>query len=124
VVAAFCYFTYIASGKLSVVCDIQGVGTFYTDPQIHTFDGEGFGAGNLGSRGIERFLQNHRHNLVCEQLGLPSPDEGLSDEELARKMQAAEEREAREEAGLSTSSWMREQHDAGVDELARMLARQ
>ena len=49
VVAAFCYFTYIASGKLSVVCDIQGVGTFYTDPQIHTFDGEGFGAGNLGS---------------------------------------------------------------------------
>ena len=38
--------------------------------------------------------------------------------------QAAEEREAREEAGLSTSSWMREQHDAGVDELARMLARQ
>ena len=26
----------------------QGVGTFYTDPQIHSFDGRGFGAGNLG----------------------------------------------------------------------------
>jgi len=124
VVAAFCYFTYISSGKLSVVCDIQGVGTFYTDPQIHTFDGEGFGAGNLGPEGIDRFLRNHRHNLVCEQLGLPSPDEGLSDEELARKMQAAEEREAREEAGLPTSTWTRERYDGGVDELARMFARQ
>ena len=36
VVKAFCYFTYISSNKLSVVTDIQGVGTFYTDPQIHT----------------------------------------------------------------------------------------
>ena len=27
---------------------MQGVGNFYTDPQIHSFDGCGFGAGNLG----------------------------------------------------------------------------
>merc|ERR1712232_939967 len=89
VAAAFSYFTYINSNKLLVVCDIQGVGTFYTDPQIHTFDGEGFGAGNTGAQGIERFLQSHRHGLLCEQLGLPSPDAGLTDEELAQKIQAA-----------------------------------
>mmetsp|Transcript_37797 Transcript_37797/g.70524 ORF Transcript_37797/g.70524 Transcript_37797/m.70524 type:complete len:293 (+) Transcript_37797:63-941(+) len=94
VAAAFSYFTYILSEKLLVVCDIQGVGTFYTDPQIHTADGVGFGAGNLGADGLRRFLRTHRHNLLCEQLGLPSPDEGLSDEELARKIQDLEREDA------------------------------
>lgn len=70
--AAFSYFTYILSQKMLVVCDIQGVGTFYTDPQIHTTDGEGFGAGNLGAEGIRRFLRTHRHNLLCEELGWKS----------------------------------------------------
>ena len=69
VAAAFSYFSYILSDKLLVVCDIQGVGTFYTDPQIHTADGVGFGAGNLGAEGLRRFLRTHRHNLLCEQLG-------------------------------------------------------
>lgn len=94
VAAAFSYFTYIQSSKLMVVCDIQGVGTFYTDPQIHTFDGEGFGAGNLGPEGLHRFLRSHRHNLLCERLGLPNPDAGLSDQELAQKLQEQEQREA------------------------------
>ena len=44
--AAFSYYTYHQTGGLLVICDIQGVGDFYTDPQIHTFDGEGFGAGD------------------------------------------------------------------------------
>ncbi|CAJ1382759.1 unnamed protein product, partial [Effrenium voratum] len=92
--AAFSYFSYIVSGAQLVVCDIQGVGTFYTDPQIHTADGQGFGAGNLGAEGIRRFLHSHRHSLLSEQLGLPSPDEGLSDEELARKIQALEREDA------------------------------
>ena len=70
--AAFSYFTYILSQKMLVVCDIQGVGTFYTDPQIHTTDGEGFGAGNLGAEGIRRFPRTHRHNLLCEELGWKS----------------------------------------------------
>ena len=43
VAAAFSYFSYIISDKLLVVCDIQGVGTFYTDPQIHTADGVDLG---------------------------------------------------------------------------------
>jgi len=100
VVNAFCYFTYIHSNKLMVVTDIQGVGTFYTDPQIHTFDGEGFGAGNMGQEGIERWLRGHTHNLICEQLGLPSPDEGLTDEELARKLQAMMDLEASEAGAM------------------------
>merc|ERR1712216_176914 len=88
VAAAFSYFTYINSNRLLVVCDIQGVGTFYTDPQIHTFDGQGFGLGNTGAEGIRRFLRSHRHNLLCEKLGLPSLDAHLTDEELAQKIQA------------------------------------
>jgi len=101
VAAAFSYFTYITSNKLLVVCDIQGVGTFYTDPQIHTFDGERFGAGNLGLEGIERFLASHRHSLLCEQLGLPSQDEGLTDEELARKIQDAERRDSADQMAMA-----------------------
>lgn len=97
VAAAFSYFTYINSNKLLVVCDIQGVGTFYTDPQIHTFDGEAFGEGNMGEDGINRFLQSHRHSLLCEQLGLPSLDAGLSDEELALKLQEQLRFEAEDE---------------------------
>ena len=41
----------------------------------------------MGAEGIKKWLRSHTHNLVCEQLGLPSDDEGLSDEELARKLQ-------------------------------------
>lgn len=95
---AFSYFTHHVSGGALVITDIQGVGTFYTDPQIHTLDGRGFGAGNLGERGIRRFLQSHRHSLLCEQLGLPSQDAGLTDAELAAKIAADEERMALEEA--------------------------
>eukprot|EP00438_Fugacium_kawagutii_P033399 Skav210068 [mRNA] locus=scaffold485:150014:153359:+ [translate_table: standard] len=131
--AAFSYFSYILSQKMLVVCDIQGVGTFYTDPQIHTIDGEGFGAGNLGNEGIRRFLRTHRHNLLCEQLGLPSPDEGLSDEELAQKIQAQE----REDAALRTqdpmitmipgvgesSTWNPSQYHKGVSAITQLFTR-
>jgi hypothetical protein len=75
----------------------EGVGTFYTDPQIHTLDGAGFGAGNLGEEGVRRFMASHRHSLLCEQLGLASPDADLTDEELAAKLQADEQRIAAEE---------------------------
>ena len=32
----------------------------YTDPQIHTLDGKGYGEGNLGIRGIALFFLSHR----------------------------------------------------------------
>jgi len=35
-----------------LICDIQGVGDLYTDPQIHSADGKGFGNGNMGNFGM------------------------------------------------------------------------
>ena len=58
------------SGGSLVVCDIQGVGLCFTDPQIHTADGRGFGLGNLGQSGIDRFLKGYRHGPMARRLGL------------------------------------------------------
>ena len=52
------------------VCDIQGVGDLYTDPQVHTADGQGFGQGNCGRIGINKFLGSHRCNEICQFMGL------------------------------------------------------
>jgi len=61
------------------VCDIQGVGNYYTDPQIHSADGESFGAGNCGQDGINAFFQSHKCNNLCRRLGLaPAPSSALS----------------------------------------------
>jgi hypothetical protein len=87
---AFSHFTYEASGRSLVVCDIQGarlliflmparimviifigVGDLYTDPQIHTIDGRGMGLGNNGAKGIQRWVASHRCNSICRQLKLP-----------------------------------------------------
>ena len=67
---AFSYFTFADSGGSLVVCDIQGVGLCFTDPQIHTADGRGFGLGNLGQSGIDRFLKGYRHGPMARRLGL------------------------------------------------------
>jgi hypothetical protein len=98
---AFSYFSYIQSNKLLVVCDIQGVGDFYTDPQIHTMDGSGFGMGNLGQRGIDCFLRTFRYssNAVVQQLGLPSPFVGMTDQEMAARLQAEEDDRSRRAGG-------------------------
>jgi len=70
--AAFCHFSYVASQKELLICDIQGVGDVYTDPQIHSKDGKGYGKGNLGREGIASFLSTHQCNRICEFLGLPN----------------------------------------------------
>jgi len=78
----FCHFSYVASDRELLICDIQGVGDIYTDPQIHSRDGKGFGQGNLGQEGMEHFLSKHRCNRICKFLrlpnltGLPYRDEG------------------------------------------------
>lgn len=67
---AFTHFSHeYTEGKMMIV-DIQGVGDHYTDPQIHTADGEGFGMGNIGQRGIDRFFKTHWCNPICVHLGL------------------------------------------------------
>ncbi len=68
---SFSHFTYEASNHRILVVDIQGVGDCYTDPQIHSMDGVGFGKGNMGVRGFDKFLSTHRCNAVCRYLKLP-----------------------------------------------------
>ena len=41
---------------------IAGVGDLYTDPQIHTSDGKGYGDANLGPRGMALFFSSHKCN--------------------------------------------------------------
>lgn len=67
---AFSHFTFDASQGQLLICDIQGVGGVYTDPQIHTLSGQGFGSGNLGQTGIRAFLLRHKCNEVCRSVGL------------------------------------------------------
>ena len=54
------YFRFIESNFKFMIVDIQGVQDIYTDPQIHTIDGKGYGEGNLGIRGIALFFLSHR----------------------------------------------------------------
>ena len=68
---AFLHFTYHFSGKTLLICDIQGVGDVFTDPQIHTREGDDFGVGNFGLDGMRQCLETHKCNAVCRQLNLP-----------------------------------------------------
>ncbi|KAA3677515.1 elongation factor 2 kinase [Paragonimus westermani] len=67
---AFSHFTFEQSGHRLIVVDIQGVGDLWTDPQIHTADGQAYGDGNLGIRGMALFFHTHRCNPLCEALDL------------------------------------------------------
>jgi len=67
---AFSHFTFDKSNRKILICDIQGVGSYFTDPQIHTASGKGFGVGNLGATGIKAFLLRHQCGPACRQVGL------------------------------------------------------
>jgi len=71
---AFSHWTWVASGGKMLVCDIQGVGDNYTDPQIHSNAGHHnflFGRGDMGIEGVQQFFATHRCNGLCRYLGLP-----------------------------------------------------
>eukprot|EP01012_Entosiphon_sulcatum_P032617 TRINITY_DN41461_c0_g1_i1.p1 TRINITY_DN41461_c0_g1~~TRINITY_DN41461_c0_g1_i1.p1 ORF type:complete len:508 (+),score=65.08 TRINITY_DN41461_c0_g1_i1:34-1557(+) len=68
---AFSHFTHEYTKHKLMVVDIQGVDDMYTDPQIHTHDKQGFGAGNVGPEGIKKFYDTHICNSVCRYLRLP-----------------------------------------------------
>jgi len=57
---AFSHFTYEASQRQLLIVDIQGVADQYTDPQIHAVYEKGFGLGNLGELGIQKFFETHQ----------------------------------------------------------------
>eukprot|EP00998_Keelungia_sp_KM082_P006263 NODE_2521_length_1045_cov_475.622004_g2503_i0.p1 GENE.NODE_2521_length_1045_cov_475.622004_g2503_i0~~NODE_2521_length_1045_cov_475.622004_g2503_i0.p1 ORF type:complete len:312 (+),score=99.74 NODE_2521_length_1045_cov_475.622004_g2503_i0:119-937(+) len=72
---AFSHFTYCGSQGQLIIVDIQGVGDHYTDPQIHTKDGKGFGAGNIGAKGFQKFFETHRCNSICVGLGIAKKED-------------------------------------------------
>lgn len=78
---AFSHWTWVASGGKLLVCDIQGVGDNYTDPQIHSNAGHQnylYGRGDMGMEGIQQFFNSHRCNGLCRFLGLPpSPNSAM-----------------------------------------------
>eukprot|EP00995_Heteronema_vittatum_P008549 NODE_376_length_1419_cov_665.294891_g277_i0.p1 GENE.NODE_376_length_1419_cov_665.294891_g277_i0~~NODE_376_length_1419_cov_665.294891_g277_i0.p1 ORF type:complete len:308 (-),score=110.78 NODE_376_length_1419_cov_665.294891_g277_i0:419-1342(-) len=71
--AAFSHYTWCSSQGKQLVCDIQGVGDRYTDPQIHSNAGHNnflYGKGDMGIDGIRQFFASHRCNAICQFLGL------------------------------------------------------
>jgi len=77
---AFSHFTYEASNHKMMICDIQGVGDLYTDPQMHTEESmPSLGKGNLGTRGFQKFMQTHSCNAICSYLKLPPVNAKVKD---------------------------------------------
>ncbi|CAG9584001.1 elongation factor-2 kinase-like protein [Leishmania major strain Friedlin] len=76
-VEAFSHFTLVESGGSMLVCDLQGVNDFLTDPQIHTEDGKGLGMGNMGQEGIDKWVDAHVCNEVCRAMMLEPLSKGL-----------------------------------------------
>lgn len=82
---AFSHFTLHESGGSMLVCDLQGVGDLFTDPQIHTEEGKGLGMGNMGADGIAKWVVKHKCNPICRAIGLRSliPSRDPDPQELA-----------------------------------------
>ncbi|KAK7241725.1 alpha-kinase [Aureococcus anophagefferens] len=72
---AFSAFSFYASEGDVLVCDVQGVGDLYTDPQLHSSD-ESRGDGDLGRRGMALFFASldSRRNGLFDALGIPHFD--------------------------------------------------
>ena len=74
---AFSHYSWVASGKSLVICDLQGVesGTSrvtLTDPAIHSTSAGTYGHTDLGNVGIQQFFKTHTCGAVCTGMGLSS----------------------------------------------------
>ena len=71
---AFSHYTWVKSGKILVICDLQGVTSgsrlILTDPAIHHTNILCHGSTNLGMKGILKFFQVHKCNDICQALKL------------------------------------------------------
>uniref|UniRef100_A0A0M3JTA9 Eukaryotic elongation factor 2 kinase (inferred by orthology to a C. elegans protein) n=1 Tax=Anisakis simplex TaxID=6269 RepID=A0A0M3JTA9_ANISI len=88
---AFSHFTFERSGHQLIVVDIQGVGDLYTDPQIHTASGHGYGDGNLGTKGMALFFHSHICNEICFSMCLTEFDLSYSEVDALRKRSISNE---------------------------------
>lgn len=72
--AAFAHWSWVNSGGLLMVSDIQGVrsGNSYvlTDPCVHSVSGGTYGITDLGMSGVEEFFFRHKCNGLCKDLKL------------------------------------------------------
>lgn len=75
---AFSHYTWEKSGKILVVCDLQGITIRsklkLTDPVIHYTHVLCHGSTNLGKAGIDQFFKIHVCNSFCRELKLTHPN--------------------------------------------------
>jgi hypothetical protein len=75
--SAFSHFSFKKSDGYCLICDIQGVETddtaTWTDPQMHSIDGNAGGAGDLGIAGMTQFFEKHKCGPLCHLLSLENP---------------------------------------------------
>lgn len=62
IITIIIYLLYVELRKPLGCVPASGVGDLYTDPQIHTEDGQGYGDANLGTRGMALFFSSHKCN--------------------------------------------------------------
>jgi len=74
-VSAFAHFTWEASNRQLIICDITYSDNVYTDLQIHSIETKVFGKGNKGKAGINKLLRSHKCNHICHFLHLPKMNE-------------------------------------------------
>jgi len=71
VAAAFSHFTFVHTCGDELCVDVQGVGTLWTDPQIHSVT-KRYGVADLGQNGMQRFFESHMCSKLCLLLQLRS----------------------------------------------------
>ena len=80
---AFSHFTYEESGCNEIVVDIQGCGTRWTDPCLHSKLCE-YGRTDCGINGISKFFKTHKCNYWCLLLNLNTAWHSLTQKSLCR----------------------------------------
>ncbi|KAL6760291.1 kinase-like domain-containing protein [Haematococcus lacustris] len=66
---AFSHWSWVHSGGRELVCDIQGVGARWTDPQVNSVAVK-YGHKDMGAEGIAAFFASHRCNGYCHALNI------------------------------------------------------
>eukprot|EP01006_Ploeotia_vitrea_P057469 TRINITY_DN68179_c8_g5_i1.p1 TRINITY_DN68179_c8_g5~~TRINITY_DN68179_c8_g5_i1.p1 ORF type:complete len:590 (-),score=64.53 TRINITY_DN68179_c8_g5_i1:301-2070(-) len=99
----FSHWTYKYTRGQMLICDLQGVGDLYTDPQIHSLNLQ-FGQADLGSEGMHQFFNTHICNALCDFMGLSAKSQGsCSHCTLAMKKKLQREKQKKEKAAAGTS---------------------